>query len=94
MTGESATWTISENENRKEKFMASTKKPRQMKVLHVSVNKGYGSIRPTVQGLTLPAMDKPHVIIFLQGEEYDLYAVMEERLARSLREELNINLKG
>lgn len=73
--------------------MGSTKKPKQMKVLQTAVNKGYGSTRPTEQGLTLPAMDTPHIIIRLKGEEYDLYAVMDERVARNLREELNINLK-
>ena len=73
--------------------MSGTKKPRQMKVVQTAVNKGYGSTRPTVQGLQLPPMDKPHVIIFFKGEEFDLYAVMEEKVARNLREELNINLK-
>jgi len=73
--------------------MAGTKKPRSIKVTQTAVTKGYGSTRPTVQGLNLPAMDKPHVIILLKGEESDIYAVMEERVARNLREELNINLK-
>jgi hypothetical protein len=73
--------------------MGSTKKPKQMIVLQTAVNKGYGSTRPTVQGLSLPAMDKPHLIIFFKGEEFDLYAVMSESVARNLREELNINLK-
>lgn len=73
--------------------MAGTKKPRQMKVLQTAVNKGYGSTRPTIQGVTLPPMDKPHLIVFFKGEDFDLYAVMEERIARNLREELNINLK-
>lgn len=73
--------------------MATTKKPRQMKVLQTAVNRGYGSTRPTVQGISLPSMDKPHLILFFKGEEFDLYAVMEEKVARNLREELNINLK-
>jgi len=73
--------------------MTSSKKPKQMKVLQTAVTRGYGSTRPTVQGLTLPPMDMPHIIIRLKGEEYDLYAVMDERIARNLREELNINLK-
>ena len=73
--------------------MKSTKKPRQMKVLQTAVTKGYGSTRPTVEGVTLPTMDTPHLIIFMKGEEFDLYAVMSERIARNLREELNINLK-
>jgi len=73
--------------------MSSAKKPRQMIVLQTAVNKGYGSTRPTVEGLKLPAMDKPHLIVFFKGEEFDLYAVMDERVARNLREELNINLK-
>ncbi len=73
--------------------MPATKKPRQMKVTQTAVMRGYGSTRPTVQGLDLPPMDTPHIIIRLRGEEYDLYAVMDERIARNLREELNINLK-
>lgn len=73
--------------------MAVLKKPKQMKVRQTAVTRGYGSTRPTVQGLTLPPMDTPHIIILLKGEEYDLYAVMDERVARNLREELNINLK-
>ena len=73
--------------------MAGTKKPKQMKVLQTAVNKGYGSTRPTVQGISLPAMDKPHLILFFKGEEFDLYAVMSESVARNLREELNINLR-
>jgi hypothetical protein len=73
--------------------MANVKKPRQMVVLQTAVNKGYGSTRPTVQGLSLPPMDKPHLILFFKGEEFDLYAVMSESTARNLREELNINLK-
>jgi hypothetical protein len=73
--------------------MTSSKKPKQMKVLQTAVTRGYGSTRPTVQGITLPPMDTPHIIIRLKGEEYDLYAVMDERIARNLREELNINLK-
>jgi hypothetical protein len=73
--------------------MPASKKPKQMKVKQTAVNRGYGSTRPTVQGLALPAMDTPHIIILLKGEEYDLYAVMDERVARNLREELNINLK-
>ncbi len=73
--------------------MTSGKKPRQMVVLQTAVNRGYGSTRPTVQGLSLPAMDKPHLILFFKGEEFDLYAVMSESVARNLREELNINLR-
>lgn len=73
--------------------MPATKKPKQMKVTQTAVMRGYGSTRPTVQGLDLPSMDTPHIIIRLRGEEYDLYAVMDERVARNLREELNINLK-
>jgi hypothetical protein len=64
-----------------------------MKVLQTAVTRGYGSTRPTAQGLTLPPMDTPHIIILLKGENYDLCAVMDERIARNLREELNINLK-
>ena len=73
--------------------MPAAKKPKQMKVTQTAVMRGYGSTRPTVQGLDLPPMDTPHIIIRLRGEEYDLYAVMDERVARNLREELNINLK-
>ncbi len=73
--------------------MTTGKKPRQMLVVQTAVTRGYGSTRPTVQGLNLPPMDKPHLIIFFRGEEFDLYAVMEEKVARNLREELNINLK-
>jgi len=73
--------------------MPATKKPRQMKVTQTAVTRGYGSTRPTVQGLDLPPMDRPHIIILLKGEEFDMYAVMDERIARNLREELNINLK-
>ena len=77
----------------KEINMADTKKAKQMKVLQTAVNKGYGSTRPTVQEISLPTMDKPHLILFFRGEEFDLYAVMSESVARNLREELNINLK-
>jgi hypothetical protein len=64
-----------------------------MVAVQTAVMKGYGAHRPTVQGLDLPQMDKPHVIIFFKGEEGDMYVLMEERIARNLREELNINLK-
>jgi hypothetical protein len=73
--------------------MPASKKPRQMKVTQTAVTRGFGSMRPTVEGLELPAMDTPHIIIRLKGEEFDLYAVMDERVARNLREELNINLR-
>jgi len=73
--------------------MSGSKKLRQMKAIQTAVVKGYGTTRPTVQGLDLPPMDKPHVIVFFKGEESDMYVVMEEKIARNLREELNINLK-
>ncbi|HXY74701.1 MAG TPA: hypothetical protein VEH58_05195 [Dehalococcoidales bacterium] len=73
--------------------MTEAKQPIKMKVLQVAVTSGYGSTRPTVYGLDLPKMDKPHIIIFFKGEDGDFYGVMEEKIARNLREELNINLK-
>ena len=63
-----------------------------MKVLQTGVTRGYGSTKPTIAGLSLPPM-VPYVIILFKGEEFDLYAVMSDKVARNLREELTINLK-
>jgi len=83
----------SDAEKWQEKGMNASRKPKQMRALQTAVMKGYGSHRPAVEGLALPAIDKPHVIIFFRGEEFDLYVVLEESVARNLREELTINLK-
>jgi hypothetical protein len=64
-----------------------------MIAIQTAVMKGYGAHRPEVENLALPQMDKPHVIIFFKGEDSDMYVVMEEKIARNLREELTINLR-